>query len=109
MILKWHATPGEAAAIVTALQPLAIRTRSERGCTGVSLSTDAGTRVEIRYVAAWESEPDVQRYVRSATFSQLAELMERATDRPTLEFIFPAKTCGLEYAEQVRSIDPRNP
>lgn len=102
MTLKWYATPGEATPIMAALQTLTVSMRAEPGCTGCSLSSDIGTRVEIRYVANWESERDLQRQIRSRSFTQLAELLERATNPPSIEFALPTGTYGLEYAELVR-------
>jgi quinol monooxygenase YgiN len=102
MTLKWQVASGEAASITTALQTLMVRTRAEPGCTGCSLSTDLGARNEIRYVADWRTEVDLQRQIRSSDFARLAELMEHATAPPTVEFALPGGTRGLDYAEQVR-------
>lgn len=102
MTLRWRITSGEAASITTALQTLMIRTRAEPGCTGCSLSTDLGALNEIRYVANWRTEVDLQHQIRSNDFARLAELMEHATAPPTVEFALPAGIRGLDYAEQVR-------
>ncbi len=102
MTLTWHVAQGEDTSIVSALQRLMERTRATLGCTRCSLSTDIGTRIEIRYVADWESERDAQRHIRSSDFTRLAELMEQATEPPTVEFAIPTGICGLEYAEKVR-------
>jgi quinol monooxygenase YgiN len=102
MTLEWRVAHGEDASIASALQRLMERTRATPGCTHCSLSTDIGTRIEIRFVADWESERDVQRHIRSSDFARLAELMEQATEPPTIQFIIPAGICGLEYAEKVR-------
>lgn len=102
MTLKWRVTSGEAASITTALQTLMVRTRAEPGCTGCSLSTDLGSRNEVRYVADWKTEVDLQRQIRSSDFARLAELIEHATAPPTVEFALPAGIRGIEYAETVR-------
>jgi quinol monooxygenase YgiN len=102
MMLKWRVVPGEAQAITSALQTVMMRTRTERGCTGCSLNAETGSDIEIRYVANWESEPDLQRQIRSSSFSQLAQLLERGIDPPTIEFTVPSGTFGMEYAERIR-------
>jgi quinol monooxygenase YgiN len=102
MTLKWRVAPREGASVTSALQWLMERTRARPGCTRCSLSTDIGPRVEIRYTADWESERDLQREIRSTDFLQLAELMERATEAPTIEFALPNGIHGLEYAEKIR-------
>ena len=102
MTLKWRVAAAAPTPIMSALQTVLVRTRTERGCIGCSLSTDIGSHVEIRYVVDWESEGDLQRQIRSNDFSQLAELMERATEQPTIEFALPSGTHGIEYAEKIR-------
>ena len=102
MTLKWRVAAVAATPIMSALQTVLFRTRTERGCVGGSLSTEIGPHVEIRYVVDWESEGDLQRQIRSNDFSQLAELMERATEPPTIEFALPSGMHGMEYAEKIR-------
>ncbi len=102
MSLTWRVEPKEGESTTSAMHWLMVRTRARPGCTGCSLSTDMGPRIEIRYTADWESERDLQREIRSSDFLQVAELMERATERPTIEFALPSGVRGLEYAEQIR-------
>jgi quinol monooxygenase YgiN len=102
MTLKWRVVPGEAAAITPALQTILVRTRAELGCLGCSLTEEMRAHIEIRYVVDWESESDLQRQIRSNDFSRLAELMERGTEPPSIEFALPDGIRGMEYAENVR-------
>ena len=102
MKLKWRVTQGEAVALVSTLQRLMARTRTTQGCTGCSMTTDVGDRVDITWIADWASEADMRRQVRSNDFAQLAELIEHATEPPTIEFTLPTGTRGLEYATHVR-------
>jgi quinol monooxygenase YgiN len=105
MTLAWHVLPGEVASITSALQTLMMRTRAEPGCSGCSLSAEMGAQVELRYVARWLTEDDLKRQIRSSGFAQLAELLEHATDPPTVEFVVPDGTHGLEYAERIRQVN----
>jgi quinol monooxygenase YgiN len=102
MSITWRAHPGEAAAIASALQPIMVRTRAALGCLACSLSTKIDGHVEICYVADWDVEADLQRLIQSSDFAQLAELMERATEHPTVEFVLPGGTRDLEYAKKIR-------
>jgi len=102
MTLGWRVPQREAASILSALHRLMARTRAGRGCTGCSLSSQIGDYTEIRCVADWESEEDLQRQILSSDFTQLAELLERAVEPPTIEFRLPSGMQGLEYAERVR-------
>jgi quinol monooxygenase YgiN len=102
MTLKWRVAQGEAVAIVSALQRLMVRARAGQGCTGCSLATNVGERVDISCIADWTTEADMRRQVQSSDFAQLAELIEHATEQPTIEFTLPTGTRGLEYATNVR-------
>jgi len=79
-----------------------LQTRAAPGCAGCSVSTDMGALVVIQYVETWKTETDLRRQVRSTRFSALAELIERATEYPVIEFSLPDGRHGLEYAEEVR-------
>jgi quinol monooxygenase YgiN len=103
MIVTWRAHPGEAASIIAAMQPIMVRTRSAPGCIACSLSTRIEGHVEICYIADWDVEAALQRQIRSRDFVQLAELIEHATEHPTIEFLLPDGIRGLEYAEKVRA------
>jgi len=61
--------------------------------------------VVIRYLETWRSELDLRRQLRSDRFAVLAELIERATERPVIEFTLPSGPRGIEYAEEARRSD----
>jgi quinol monooxygenase YgiN len=104
MILKWSVPQGESRHIVSALQGLMLSTRAEPGCAGCSLSTDVHkhAKVEIRYIEEWSSEDDLTHRLRSDKFAVLAELMEHASEFPSMEFALPGSTRGVDYAEEIR-------
>ena len=104
MILKWTVPQGESRHIVSALQGLMLVTRAETGCVGCSLSTEAHkhAKVEIQYIEEWSSEDDLTRRLRSDKFSALAELMEHASEFPSMEFALQGSTRGVDYAEEIR-------
>ena len=80
-----------------------VSTRAEPGCVGCSLSTDMGRQVVIRYTEEWKTEDDLKRQLRSDRFVVLAELMEHASEVPTIEFALRDSTRGIEYAEEIRN------
>jgi len=59
-------------------------------------------KVVIHYTEEWSSEDDLTRQLRSNTFAVLLELMERASEYPTVEFFLAGSTRGLDYAEEIR-------
>jgi quinol monooxygenase YgiN len=101
-MLTWTVPAGESKSIVSVLQGLMISTRSEPGCIGCSLSSDVNTHVVIHYIEEWDSEEDLKRQVRSDSFVVLAELMEHASENPTIEFALNRSIRGLDYAEEIR-------
>lgn len=102
MTVRWRVPAGEAQSITAALQSLMLQTRAAAGCAGCSVSTEMGALVVIQYVESWTTETDLRRQVRSNRFSALAELIERATEHPLIEFTLPTGRRGLDYAEEVR-------
>ena len=106
MTVQWYVRPQEAGPIAAALHELMVAARAEPGCMSCNVSTELGERAGFRYVEEWRRESDLQRQLRSDRFARLAELMERATDRPCVEFTLPSGVRGLDYAEEVRQGKP---
>jgi quinol monooxygenase YgiN len=102
MTLTWSVPPAESRPIAAALQVLMVAARAERGCLNCSMTTNMATQVTITYVEDWRTEDDLKRQVRSNRFTALAELLEQASGRPTVEFDVADATRGIEYAHQVR-------
>jgi quinol monooxygenase YgiN len=102
MTVQWFVPPHEAERITAALHALMVAARSEPGYVRCQLSTDMGQRARLRYAEEWNGEADLQRQLRSTRFAQLAELIERAVERPLVEFELPSGTRGLDYVEEVR-------
>ncbi|HTK68329.1 MAG TPA: hypothetical protein VL857_00875 [Candidatus Eisenbacteria bacterium] len=102
MTVQWFVPSRESGFIVAALHALMVAVRAEPGCSSCHLTTDMGERAGLSYTEEWIGEDDLKRQLRSERFSRLAELMERATEQPKIEFALPDGVRGLEYAEAVR-------
>ena len=102
MKVCWRVTPHEASRITSALHALMVVIRAAPKCLSCQLSTEMGEQTGICYMEEWKDEESLQRHLRSPSFSQLAELMERATERPRVEFTLPSGIRGIDYAEEVR-------
>ena len=107
MTVVWSVPSNEAQSMMAALQPLLRDTRVQPGCDACQLTSEIRDVVVIKYIEKWQSEPDMRRQVQSARFATLAELIERAIERPLVEFALPEGVRGLEYADQVRRIGSR--
>lgn len=102
MSLKWEISPQESGPITAALHALMVDARGEPGYISCQLSTEMGGRAGLRYVEEWATEGDLKRQLRSNRFARLAELMERATAVPKVEFSLHSGTRGLDYAVEVQ-------
>lgn len=102
MLVEWHVPAGQAPPIAAAVQSVMMTTREQRGCLGCTLSTDARERFTLHYEESWATEQDLKRQLISERFSELAGLIESATEAPRIEFALPAGTRGLEYVVEVR-------
>jgi quinol monooxygenase YgiN len=97
-----RAPPRQTRSLIEALQTLAKSARTEPGCIDVQLFVAVGEPQRVCYCEAWESEAGLRRMIASRHFSQLAALMELATEPPECQFRVIAETRGLEFANQVR-------
>lgn len=102
MTVQWFVLPRESQSIVAALHALMVAARAEPGCLVCQLSTEVNQRVALCYMEEWNEEIDLKRQLCSSRFARLAELMERGTEIPKVEFTLPSGVRGLDYAEEVR-------
>lgn len=105
MILNWSVPCDESQPSVSALQALMLARRTEPGCAGCWLFTDANSlsEVTIRYIEEWTSEEHLSVQLRSGRLAALAELMERASEMPNVKFVLPQSIRGMDYADEVLS------
>ena len=90
--------------LVAALRTLMGAVRLEPGFAACNVwttdSDDDG--VAVHYEERWADEAAMEARVRSAPFTKLLEVLERAQGQPQVEFEFVARRHGLEYVEAVR-------
>ena len=60
-----------------------------------------GDFAKVRYREEWQTEEDLQRQVKSPRFAKLAELIERASGHPNVQFHLANSVRGLDYAEEL--------
>jgi quinol monooxygenase YgiN len=107
MTLRWKVPSGEDRPIMAALHGLMALIRSEPGCIGCAVSGEMGDAIVLQYVEDWRTQQDLDRHIRSQSFRNLAELMERASERPSATFELPGRIRGLDYADEVRATRAR--
>jgi hypothetical protein len=56
----------------------------------------------VRYVEEWQTEGHLRERMAGDTFGQLVSLMEDASKPPSIEFVLPRGTRGVEFIEEAR-------
>jgi hypothetical protein len=56
----------------------------------------------VHYLEEWATEQDMQRRVRSDTFTSVLGIVEAAERTPEVRFDFLSSTRGLDYITEIR-------
>jgi quinol monooxygenase YgiN len=104
MTVEWFVPLGQARPITLALHSMMVDTRREKGCLGCSVSTGIADQGTVRYTEEWRTEEDLRRRLDSSAFTELAALIEDATEPPLVEFSLPSGIRGLDYVEEARRL-----
>jgi hypothetical protein len=102
MTVEWLVPLGQARPITQALHTMMVDMRRSHGCIGCSLSTGIRDQGTVRYTEEWETEDDLRRRLEGSSFSNLAALIDEATEPPLVEFALPGGVRGLDYVEEAR-------
>ena len=102
MTVEWFVPLGQARPITQALHTMMVDMRRSHGCIGCSLSTGIRDQGTVRYMEEWESEEDLRHRLEAGSFSNLAALIDEATEPPLVEFALPGGVRGLDYVEETR-------
>jgi quinol monooxygenase YgiN len=102
MTVEWFVPLGQARPITQALHTMMVDMRRSHGCIGCSLSTGIRDQGTVRYMEEWETEDDLRRRLEGSSFSNLAALIDDATEPPLVEFALPGGVRGLDYVEEAR-------
>ncbi len=102
-VLQMKSSPARQLATLQALRSLMRAARAERGFIACELYQAADAENVIRYEEQWQSREELEDQLRSPRYTQLLALMESASERPSLTFLFVSETRGLEYVAAVRN------
>jgi quinol monooxygenase YgiN len=103
LFLKLLAPAAQKREVTQALQMIMLPARLARGCSRVELWQEVEQPEALCYIEEWDVEQDLLLQLRTKRFNQLLELMERASERPFLEFRFFSERRGLDYIASARS------
>ncbi len=84
------------------LNPLAERTRAERGCLGCHVYRDAKDRTTVTVTSMWANEAELERHLRSQDYQQLLLVMELSKVPPEVRFDRVLGSTGMETIEEAR-------
>ena len=95
-------SPPGARELLQALRTLIRQARAEKGFITCRLCLEADNADTICYEERWETQKDFEEQARSPRYFHLLDLMESATEPPSLEFHFVSETRGLESLAELR-------
>jgi hypothetical protein len=86
--------------VLRAFRSLAMGARIESGSIGHSAWSDPD--FTVHYFEEWATKADMERRIRSESFTLLLAVMEASREPPLLRFEFITSTRGLDYVAEVR-------
>jgi quinol monooxygenase YgiN len=74
----------------------------EPGVVNWRIYRDLNNKQVITLVQEWESQTDLDNYIRSKEYNKILALMEISNRQPELHFYDVNRISGLEFVESVR-------
>jgi len=78
-------------------------TQSTPGCLGCDLYQGLRERYVLLFEQWWETQADLDRYLRSDPYRRVLLAMEMAMEHPLIRFSEISHSAGLETIERARS------
>jgi quinol monooxygenase YgiN len=94
--------PGKFAEARDILLALVESTQFTSGCLGCDLYQGLGERYVLLFEQWWETQADLDRYLRSDPYRRVLLAMEMAMENPLIRFSEISYTAGLETIERAR-------
>ena len=79
-------------------------TQFASGCLGCDIYQDLREQYVLLFEQWWETQADLDRYLRSDPYRNVILAMEMATEHPLVRFDQISHSAGLETIERARSI-----
>lgn len=77
-------------------------TQAQPHCLNCRLYEEDGYEEGILYVEQWDSEPELQRHIRSEAYRRVLEAVELSRSSPEIQFHIVSETKGIEMIEGLR-------
>jgi quinol monooxygenase YgiN len=95
--------PGKFAEARDILLGLVEPTQFTHGCLGCDIYQDLRERYVLLFEQWWETQADLDRYLRSDPYQRVLLAMEMAMEHPLIRFSEISRSAGLETIEKARS------
>ena len=100
--VRMKLVPGKFAEARDILLALVEPTQVVPGCLGCDIYKCLRERYVLLFEQWWETQADLDRYLRSDPYRNVILVMEMATERPLIRFNDISHSAGLETIERVR-------
>jgi quinol monooxygenase YgiN len=96
--------PGKFAEARDILLGMVEPTQFTPGCLGCDIYQDLRERYVLLFEQWWETQADLDRYLRSDPYRSVILAMEMAVEHPLIRFSDISRWAGLETIERARSV-----
>ena len=101
-ILRMVVRPEKREDFVQIIRGILEPTRVQNGCLGYCLCQDVEDEDAFVILEQWESQNDLERFIRSEAYRQLLAAMELLAQPPEIKINAISYTAGLEAIEAAR-------
>ena len=102
ILLRLKSRVGKTHEMLQALRTVMVRAQFEQGYEGATLYTEANEVDRLCYIEEWDTEPDLEREIRSPRFGYILAISETAVETPVVLIRALSDARGLEYVQALR-------
>jgi quinol monooxygenase YgiN len=103
-IVRIVAPPTRRNDVVQILRSLVGPTQVEPGCLSCGLYQGLEDANTLTFMEEWHTQEDFERHLRSEAYRKLLEVMELASEAPTVQFHTVVHTAGIEAIYAARGL-----
>ena len=103
VILSMVVKPEERENLLQIVRMILEPTRVEKGCLNYHCYQDVEEKNGFVIVEQWQTQQDLERFIRTKNYQQLLTAMELLTEAPDITINAISYTAGLEAIEKARA------
>jgi quinol monooxygenase YgiN len=101
--LRINVSPGNKHDALELIRFLSVPTRANRGCLSSKAYQQIDDASALDIVEEWQSETELDDYIRSSEFKKVFVLMELSNKEPQIQFLTVSQAQGIERIVDIRS------